>query len=284
VSENTPDRPGRREPAWPAVPPQLAFDKAAPKILRNNDQLPVQAQEAMRQIWDGIVVETSRHFSQYGYREARKPKNLKALLRRLERLLNDAQELMIVCGTYWPMPGSATRLATIATGGSAGVTGVEQAITYGSAGVAATSVVTSSLIIELFETYMAASARTQQYRAAQRDPDHYRIAVDLADAWAGRRREQIFTRQFVDIALERLEVRLMARAWTRLMEAISAVVGIVWAGGSTVRAMSRVLRLPMRPADEEELARMAARIKPDGTPEYDAQVQRLGELLAGQDE
>jgi hypothetical protein len=281
---NTPERPGAGRPAWPAVPPQFAFDKAAPRILRQNDQLPVQAQEAMRHIWDGVVVEVGKHFAQHGYREARKPKNLKALLRRLERLLNDAQELMIVCGTYWPMPGGAARLATIATGGSAGVTGVEQAIAFGSAGVAATSVVTSSLIIELFETYMAASARTQQYRAAQRDPDHYRIAVDLADAWAGRRREQIYTRQLVDVALERLEVRLAARAWGRLMEAISAIVGIVWAGGSTARAMTRVLRLPMRPADEEELARLAQRLHADGTPTYDAQVQRLNELLAGQEE
>jgi hypothetical protein len=231
-----------------------------------------------------VVVEVGKHFSQHGYREARKPKNLKALLRRLEHLLNDAQELMIVCGTYWPMPGGSARHIAVATGGSAGVTGIDQAIAFGSAGVAATTVVTTSLVLEIFETYMAASARTQQYRAAQREPDHLRIAVDLADAWAGRRREQIFVRQFVDLALERLEKRLAMRAWGRIMESISLIVGVVWAGGSSARAMSRVLKLPMLPADEEELERLAARIKADGQPAYDASVQQLGELLAGQQE
>jgi hypothetical protein len=197
-------------------------------------------------------------------------------------LLNEAQQLMIVCGTYWPMPTSASQQVMFAAGGTAAVTGVEQAIAIGSAGVAATTVVASALIIELYETYAAASARSTQYRAAQRDPDHLRIAVDLADAWTKRRSEQIFMRQGIDVALERLERRLAQRSWDSLMRAVSVVIGIGWAAGSTTRAMVRVLRLPMRPADEEELTRMAEKLHTDGRPSYDAGIQQLGELLAGQ--
>ena len=136
------------------------------------------------------------------------------------------------------------------------------------------------MLLELYETYVAASARTQQYRAAERDPDHVRIAVDLADAWTHRRTEQIAARQFVDCALERLERRLAIRSWRRLLEAISVVVGVVWAAGSTTRALTKVLRLPMRPADEEELKRMAEKLRPNGQATYDERIRQLSIVLA----
>jgi hypothetical protein len=169
-----------------------------------------------------------------------------------------------------------------ATGGTAAVTGVEQAIAISSAGAAATSVVASSLLLEFYGTYVAASARSRQcqYRDAHRDPDHARIAIDLADAWTSRRTERIIGRQFVDTALRRLERRLAVRAWRGIIEAVSLVVGVVWAAGSTTRAMSQVLRLPMAPADEEELARMAARLRADGRPTYDERIHVLAEILA----
>jgi hypothetical protein len=267
---------------WPRVPAQFAFDNAAPRILRSNDRLPAEAREAFRHVWDGVVVEVADHFNRYSYGEARKPRNLKKLLHRLEGLLNRAQELMIVCGTYWPMPGAATTQAVLATGGSVTITGVEQAVAYGSAGMAATSVVASSLLLELYETYAAASARTRQYRDAQRDPDHVLIAVDLANAWRSRRTEQIATRQFVDTALGQLEKRLAVRSWHKIVEAVSLVVGMVWAAGSTTRAMSKVLRQRMAPADEAELARLKARLHADGRPSYDKGVQKLAEILGEQ--
>ena len=33
--------------AWPKVAPQFAWDRAAPRVLRNNDRLPAEAQEAL---------------------------------------------------------------------------------------------------------------------------------------------------------------------------------------------------------------------------------------------
>jgi hypothetical protein len=270
--------------AWPKVAPQFAWDRAAPRVLRNNDRLPAEAQEAFKHIWDGIVVEVGQYFDTHSYREARKPKNLKALLARMRGLLNQAQELAIVCGTYWPLPTSPTTQAVVATGGTAAVTGAEQLVGIGSVGMAATGVVASALIIEIYETYVAASARTKQYRAAQRDPDHVRIAVDLADAWSHRRTEEIAMRQFVDAALERLEMRLAIRSWRRVLEAVSLVVGVVWAAGSTSLAMRKVLKLPMRPADEEELKRMAEKLRPEGQPAYDERIQALAEILAKDDD
>ena len=275
-----PARTGKLAPfRWPRVPPQFAFDNAAPRIIRNNDRLPVEAREAFRHVWNGVVVEVADHFNRYSYRDARKPKNLKKLLHRLEGLLNQAQELMIVCGTYWPTPGTPATQAVIATSGSVAITGVEQAVAYGSAGMAATSVVASSLLLELYETYAAASARTRQYRDAHRDPDHVLIAVDLANAWRNRRTEQIATRQFVDTALGQLEKRLAIRSWHKIVEAASLVVGMVWAAGSTTRAMSKALRQPMVPADEAELARLRERLHADGRPTYDEGVARLAEIL-----
>jgi hypothetical protein len=280
---NVPAVPGRRDLApvrWPHVPPQLAFDRAAPRLIRNNDRLPAEAREAFRHVWDGIVVEVADHFHRHSYREARKPKNLRALLHRLEGLLNQAQELVIVCGTYWPLPGTPTTQAVVATGGTAAVTGAEQVVAFGSAGTAATSVIATSLLLEIYETYVAASARTRQYRDAQRDPDHVQIAIDLANAWSNKRTERIMARQFIDTALRRLERRLAIRAWRGVMEAISLVVGVLWAAGSTTRAMSQVLRLPMAPADEDELARMTARLRADGRPPYDERIHALAEVLA----
>src|SRR4051794_16131347 len=102
---------------WPTIPPQFAFDRAAPRIIRSNDRLPAEVQEAFRHTWDGVVHEVGDYFNHHSYRDARKPKNLRMLLKRLEGLLAQAQELMIVCGTYWPMPGTPTGTAIVATGG-----------------------------------------------------------------------------------------------------------------------------------------------------------------------
>ena len=55
---------------WPKVSPQFAFDRARPRLLRNNDKLPAEAQEAFRHIWDGVVVEVGQYFDTHTYRDA----------------------------------------------------------------------------------------------------------------------------------------------------------------------------------------------------------------------
>jgi hypothetical protein len=132
---------------------------------------------------------------------------------------------------------------------------------YVSAGTGATVAVTSAILAELFETYVAASARTRQYRRAGRSPDPELIATDLAESLGyagaiGRRTNSELTRS----ALGWLAHQLVTRTGTRFARGLLPVMGVAVNAGTAGRNLRRVVRSALREPSEQEVVRIAEQI------------------------
>jgi hypothetical protein len=158
------------------------------------------------------------------------------------------------------MRGGPTKHVAVAAGVSGTTTAAEQSMLIASATTAAALAVTTALVAELVEVYLAASARTGQYRAAHREPGPDLIAADLADALGGtplsaRSNGRLATQQ----ALATLATRLLARSSRRLVQGATIGVGVAWSSGASVRTLRKVVGLEMRPPTTDELDRMRDR-------------------------
>ena len=122
----------------------------------------------------------------------------------------------------------------------------------------------SAVVGEVFETYVAASARTRQYRQAGRSPDPALVLVDLAEAAgygdsAGRRA----TTRVAHDAASWLGQELVRRTASRFARSLIPVLGIGAGAGISAVGVHRVTRLPLRQVGEEEVLRLAEQVVAD---------------------
>ena len=66
--------------------------------------------------------------------------------------------------------------------GGASAAAAEELALFGSFGTAAAVAILTAVVGEVFETYVAASARTREYQRAGRSPDPDVVLTDLAEA------------------------------------------------------------------------------------------------------
>jgi hypothetical protein len=242
----------------PAVAEKLMFDEAAPRRLRG-DRLPAEAQAVLRELWDGIVADVYDEVA--GQRRTKLwDKQLVArVLQRVAFRMQQGERALLVTGVYHPLAGDADwKQIGLASAGSGGAAAAEELAAYLSVGSGTTIAVTSAIVAELFETYVAASARTRQYRRAGRSPDAELVALDLAEALGfggsvGRRSSREVAQQAVRWLGEHVAVRTGARFARGLLP----VVGVVANAGVAGRNVRRVVQLPLRRPSEDEIVREA---------------------------
>lgn len=261
------------------LPPDLAnklsFERAAPRRLRRAE-VPEEAREVLRQVWDGIVADVWDEVQGTPRRQLLSKERIAAVLARVGTRLQEGERALIVTATYYPLPGqrSWTHAATAGVG-AGGAAVAEGFAAVGTAGAGAAVAVTSAILGELFETYVAASARTRQYRRAGRSPDPALVATDLAEALgytdsSGRRVD----RQLTGKALAWLARSLTRRTTSRFARGLVPVAGAAASAGLASRDVVRATRLELRPPAEDELHRLAADLE-DQAAEADAWLAEL---------
>lgn len=265
----------------PAIADRLRFERAAPRRLRS-DKLPDAVRDELEDLWDGIVADVYDEVA-----GLRKTKALsrdtveRALMRVADRLLQ-AERVVIVAGVHYPIKGSrAWKHVAVAGAGGGGAAAVQEVSTFATFGTATTVAIVSAVVGEVFETYVAASARSRQYLAAQRSPDPATVVVDLAEASgygdsAGRRA----TVQAAHSAATWLGEQVVRRTATRFARGIVPVVGIGVGAGMSALGVRRVTKLPLRPVSELEVRRLAEEVL--GDPDvYASDLERFERLGGG---
>lgn len=257
-----PPSPAPRHLELPDLPPELAgrlaFDRAAPRRLRKAE-VPDEAKEVLRQVWDGIVADVWDEVNGTPRRQLLSRERITAILARVGERLQQGERALIVTATYYPLPGQRpwTHAATAGVG-AGGAAVAEGLAAVGTAGAGAAVAVTSAIVGELFESYVAASARTRQYQRAGRSPDPALVATDMAESLgyadsAGRRVD----RQMTGKVLAWLGRSLTKRTSSRFARGLVPVAGAAASAGLASRDVVRVTRLDLRPPAEDELHRLA---------------------------
>ncbi|MDY7105029.1 MAG: hypothetical protein S0880_27905 [Actinomycetota bacterium] len=237
---------------------RLDFDTAAPASLRSAPGLPSEARDVMRAIWNGLVADVYDEMRGSGRRALFDRTLILRVLDRLNARIDEANRLMIVVGAHAPMPGSSVRHVGVAAGASGLSAGVTEIVAFGSAGTAAAASVTAAVVGELFETYLAASARVGQYRRAGRLPGPEVLAHDLAEALGRDRVERVdASRQSIEALLRWLANQATHRMRRRLLKGLIPVVGIGASATTSAFDMRKVLSVPMRVPDASEISRLA---------------------------
>jgi hypothetical protein len=257
------------------VADKVRFDNAAPRRLRS-DKVPAEARQVLAELWDDIVADVYDEVAGISRRKLFSKPVVARIMRRVAARVQQGERALIVTGVYWPMPGDAD-WKHVATGGAGGAASAaaEELAAFGSAGTGATVAVTAAIVGELFETYVATSGRTQQYRRVGRSPAPDLIVADLAETLgleraAGRRAGRELTRE----ALSWLDHRVVERASRRFARGLVPVVGVASGAGMAGSGVRKLLKLPLRPASEEEVVRLAHEIVNDPA-HRDAYVQDL---------
>lgn len=248
----------------PALAGKLAFERAAPRRLRSAE-VPDEAREVLKQVWDGIVADVWDEVAGTPRRSLLSKERIAAVLARIGARLQHGERALIVAGTYYPLPGDRPwRHAAAAGVGSAGAAAAGGLAVVGSAGTGAAVAVTSAVVGELFETYVAASARTRQYQRAGRSPDPALVATDLAESLGftdstGRRMDRALTGR----ALAWLSRSVVTRTSSRFARGLVPLAGAAASGGLASRDVLRVTGLELRPPAEDELSRLADDLRAD---------------------
>lgn len=267
----------------PAIAERVRFSAAAPRRLRS-EHLPAEVRQVLEELWDGIVADVYDEVA--GVRRTRLARRevVARVLQRVAVRLQQAERALVVTAVYRPLPaeGEGRHVATAAAGGAVAAAAEELAV-YGGVGVGATVAVTAAILGEVFETYVAASGRTHQYRRVGRSPAPDLVVADLAEALglrsvAGRRASQELTRE----AVAWLERRLVDRTTRRFLRGLVPVVGIAAGAGLAGVGVRRVLRLPLRPPSEDEVLRIAEDLMAEREAEaYAADRARFAALPTG---
>ncbi len=254
----------------PAVAERVRFSAAAPKRLRN-ESIPLEVRDQLESLWDGIVADVYDEVA--GLRRTRMFNRavIERVLARVAVRLQQAERALIVTAVHWPLPAEGERrhVATAAAGGAVAAAAEEVAV-YGGMGVGATVAVTSAILGEVFETYVAASGRTHQYRRAHRSPAPDVVVADLAEALGlksavGRRASRDLTRE----AVAWMERQLMSRTARRFSRSLVPVVGIGVGAGMAGNGVRKALKLPLRPPSEDEVLRIAEHLVREQAYEQD---------------
>lgn len=248
----------------PALATRLAFDKAAPRRLRS-ERLPDEVTDELRDLWNGIVADVYDEVAGVRRGKAFSRQNVERVLRRVSDRLLQAERVIIVAGVHYPLRGEhAWKHVAVAGAGGGGSAVAEEVAAYASMGTATTVAIVSAVVGEVFETYVAASARTRQYRQAGRSPDPALVLVDLAEAAgygdsAGRRA----TGHLAHDAAGWLGEQLVVRTASRFTRSLVPVFGVGMGAGISAVGVRKVTRLPMRPAAPDEILRLADEVMAD---------------------
>jgi hypothetical protein len=260
----------------PAVAEKVRFANAAPRRLRS-DKLPAEARQVFEDLWDGLVADVYDEVAGVSRRKLFSKKVVERVMQRVAVRVQQGERALIVTGVYWPMPGDAD-WKHVAVGGAGGAASAaaEEIAAFGSAGTGATVAVTAAIVGELFETYVATSGRTQQYRRTGRSPAPDLIVADLAETLgltraAGRRAGIGLTKE----ALGWLDHKIIERASRRFARGLVPVVGVASGAGMAGSGVRKLLKLPLRPASEDEVMRMAHEIVNDPSGYEAAYVEDL---------
>jgi hypothetical protein len=254
----------------PAVAERVRFSAAAPKRLRG-ESIPAEVRDQLEALWDGIVADVYDEVA--GLRRTRVFNRavIERVLARVAVRLQQTERALVVTAVHWPLPAEGERrhVATAAAGGAVAAATEEIAV-YGGMGVGATVAVTSAILGEVFETYVAASGRTHQYRRAHRSPAPDVVVADLAQALGlgsavGRRASRELTRE----AVAWLEQHLLTRTARRFSRSLVPVVGIGVGAGMAGAGVRKALKLPLRPPSEDEVLRIAEHLVREQAYEQD---------------
>jgi len=248
----------------PAVAERLAFERAAPRRLRG-DRLPEPLRDELAHLWDGIVADVYDEVTGLRRREALGTKTVERALRRVGDRVLDAERVVIFTAVHHPMTrGQAGRHVALAGVGGASAAAAEEIAIVSSVGTAAAVAILTAVVGEVFETYVAASARTRAYQRVGRSPDPNVVLTDLAESAGyatsvGRRASSTLAHD----AAAWLSDLVIHRTATRFTRALVPVAGVALGAGLSMFNVRRVTRLPLRPPAEDELLRLAEDIMSD---------------------
>jgi hypothetical protein len=242
----------------PAVGERLAFDEAAPRRVRN-ERVPAEAREIFHEVWNDIVADVYDEMAGRSRKQLFDKDVINRVLQRISLRMQRAERSLIVAAVHAPLPGDRD-WKHIGVAGAGGGTGAvaEEVAAYFSAGTGATVAVSSAVLAELFETYVAASARTRQYQRSGRSADPELVATDLAESIGysgnvGRRTNSDVTRA----ALAWMARQLVTRTSARFARGLVPVMGVAMNAGTSGRNVRRVVKLPLRPPSRDEVWRQA---------------------------
>ncbi|MEI7592598.1 MAG: hypothetical protein WCK41_05190 [Actinomycetes bacterium] len=250
------------------LPPNIAqrinFDSAAPRRLRNST-LPQELQSELRDLWNDIAADVYDEVAGLRRRKAFRRDVVERSLRRVAGRLLHAERVVIVTAVHYPVPGdSDLRHVALAGAGGAFAALTEEVAAFGSAGTATTVAIMAAVVGEIFESYVAASARTRQYLAAGRSPDPAAVITDLAEAAGyGRSAGRRASGRVAHDAATWLGEKLIARTAARFARGLIPLVGIGAGAGLSAFGVVRVTRLALRPVSEDEVMRLAEDIVAD---------------------
>jgi hypothetical protein len=249
----------------------VAFDEAAPRRYRS-EKLPVEAQVLFREVWNDIVADIYDEVAGLRRTKLVNREVVERILRRVAERVRQAERALIVTSVYRPL-GSDKEWKHVAMGGVGGAASAaaEEVATYATFGPGATVAIASAIVGELFETYVAGSARTVQYQRAGRSPAPDLIVADLAEsagltAAMGRRASVDLSRE----AIRWLDGQLLRRTSKRFARGLVPVVGVAVGAGLSSTGVRRVLKMPLRPPSEEELLRLARQVVDEDPDRYGA--------------
>ena len=162
--------------------------------------------------------------------------------------------------------------------GGASAAAAEELALFGSVGTATAAAILTAVVGEVFETYVAASARTRAYQRAGRSPDPDVVLTDLAEAAGyatsvGRRATPAMARD----AAGWLSDLMLRRTAVRFSRALVPLAGVAIGAGMSMFNVRRVSRLALRPPAPDEVIRLAEDIVSDRHA-YDEARQRYLEL------
>lgn len=244
----------------PDVGEALQFDQAGARSVDRLRDLPPEAREAFRLIWDDLVADVYDELKGTSRSKMLRPSTVSRVLGRITGQVEEASKLLIVTATHAPMASHDEwrhiGAAAVASGVSAGV---NEVITVSSLGAGTAAALTTAVSSELLETYLAASARVLQYRKVGRNPTPARIAGDLALALGeGGRFATHANRESSEMAVRWMNRKLVNRVSRRFMRGLVPVAGMAWAASASARDMRKVLHLPLSPPEWDELERQDA--------------------------
>jgi hypothetical protein len=235
-----------------AIADRLSFENAAPRRFRS-DNLAPEIRRELEDLWDGIVADIYDEVAGVRRTKAFGRESVLRALNRVSVRLLQAERVVIFTAVHHPIKAKrdAKHIAVAALGGGASAA-VEELAGFGTAGTAATIAIASAVAGEVFETYVAASARVQQFRNQRWPADPNAILIDLAEA-AGygesvdRRATTVLGRE----AAAFLGDALIKRTATRFSRGMIPLVGIAVGAGFSAHNISKVQNLPLRPPSKE---------------------------------
>ncbi len=257
----------------PAVAARVRFEKAAPRRLRS-DNLPAPVRAELEQLWDGVVADVYDEVAGLRRTQGLSSSTVERVLARVSDRILQAERVIIFAAVHYPLASERSRrhLALAGVGGASAAAAEELAL-LGSLGTATAVAILTAVVGEVFETYVAASARTRQYIQAGRSPDPDVVVLDLAETAGyatsvGRRATPALARD----AAGWLGDLIIVRTASRFSRALIPLAGVAIGAGMSVFNVRKVIRLGLRPPAAEEVRRLADQVVND--PETYAQARQ----------